>query len=77
MYFQHFGFPSQHYDFEIHPVITGINSFVFFLKKDFIHLFLEKGWEKEWERNNNVWLLHMHPLLRIWPATQACALTRN
>ena len=29
------------------------------------------------ERNINVWLLLMHPLLGTWPATQACAPTGN
>ena len=52
---------------------------IFFLKKDFIYLFLEKGerWEKERERNINVWLPLTHPLLGTWPAAQACTLTRN
>ena len=31
--------------------------------------------EKERDRNINVWLRLMHPLLGTWPATQACALT--
>ena len=50
-----------------------------FFKKDFIYLFLEKGEgkKKERERNINVWLLLEHPLLGIWPAIQACALTGN
>ena len=29
------------------------------------------------ERNINAWLPLMHPQLRTWPATQACALTGN
>ena len=43
------------------------------------YLFLERGeeGEKERERNINVWLPFMHPLLGTWPATQACALTWN
>ena len=47
-----------------------------FFFKDFIYLFLERreGKEKERERNINVWLLLMCPLLGTWPATQACAL---
>ena len=51
----------------------------FFLKKDFIYLFLERGEgkEKERERNINVWLPLKRFLLGIWPATQACALTGN
>ena len=50
-----------------------------FFKKDFIHLFLERGEgrEKERERNTNVWLPLAHPALGAWPATQACALTGN
>ena len=32
---------------------------------------------KERERNINVWLLLMHPLLETWHATQASALTEN
>ena len=52
---------------------------VFFFFKDFIYLFLERGEgkEKERERNINVWLPLMRPYLGTWPATQACALTRN
>ena len=36
-----------------------------------------EGKEKERERNINVWLPLTSPLLGTWPATQACALTRN
>ena len=44
-----------------------------------MYLLLEKreGKEKERERNINVWLPFMQPLLGTWPATQACALTGN
>ena len=35
-----------------------------------------KGRRKR-ERNISVWLPLAHPLLRTWPATQACALTGN
>ena len=54
------------------------HSFLF-LKKDFIYLFLEKGEgrEKERERNINVWLPLVHPLLGTWPSTQAWAMTGN
>ena len=50
-----------------------------FFFKDFIYSFLERGEEKEneRERNINVWLPLVHPILRTWPATQACALTGN
>ena len=52
------------------------------LKKNkilFIYLFLDRGEqrEKERERNISVWLPLNHPLLGTWPATQACALTGN
>ena len=45
----------------------------------FVCLFLErgKGREKERERNVNVWLPLVWPVLVTWPATQACALTGN
>ena len=39
------------------------------------YLFLERGVGKE--RNINVWLPLTWPLLRAWPAAQACALTGN
>ena len=57
----------------------GTQSLLFLKKKDFTYLFLERGEgrEKERERNINVWLPVAHPLLGTWPATQACALTRN
>ena len=43
-----------------------------------MYLFLRgEGWEKERERNINVWLPLEHPLVGTWPATQACALTGN
>ena len=47
--------------------------------KDFIYWFLVRGGgrEEERERHINVWLPLAHPLLRTWPATQACALTGN
>ena len=50
----------------------------FYFKILFI-LFLgkEQGREKERERNINVWLPLVCPLLETWPATQACALTGN
>ena len=51
--------------------------FILSLKKYFIYLFLEKGREKDRERNVNVWLPLMCPQLGTWPATQACALTEK
>ena len=53
-----------------------MKHFEFF--KDFIYLFLERGERREKvERNVNVCLLLICPLLGTWPATQACALTGN
>ena len=48
-----------------------------FFKK--IYLVFDGGGqrEKERERNTNVWLPLVCPLLGTWPATQACALTGN
>ena len=50
-----------------------------FFFKDCIYLFLDRGegWEKERERNINVWLPLTHPLLGTCPATQACALNHT
>ena len=54
-------------------------SLYLLFKKDFIHLYLERGEgrEKGRERNINVWLPLAHPLLGTWPTTQACALIGN
>ena len=43
------------------------------------NLFLERGEgrEKERERNINVWLPLMHPLLGTWSTTEAFVLTGN
>ena len=58
--------------------IVSLASLLQFFKKDFIYLFQRgKGREKERERNIDVWLPLTCPLLGIWPATQACALTGN
>ena len=56
--------------------VLQYSGFCFFFK---IYLFLERGEgrEKERERNINVCLPVTCPLLGIWPATQACALTGN
>ena len=53
-------------------------SFFFFFFRFYLFIFREgEGKEKERERNIIVWLpLTCFPL-DIWPATQACALTRN
>ena len=46
--------------------------------KKYLLIFRERrGREKERERNINVWLPVMRPLLGTWPATQACVLTGN
>ena len=64
--------------FSIYPPISTICTLFFFLK-DFIYLFLERGERRKNERhrNINVWLPLACPQLGTWPATQACALTRN
>ena len=56
----------------------GWVSFFFLFFKIF-YLFLDRGEEreKERERNINVWLPLIRPLLGTWPATQACVLTGN
>ena len=48
-----------------------------FLKKYFIHLFLERreGKDKEKERNISVWVSLTCPPMGTWPAIQACVLT--
>ena len=52
-------------------------SVFFFFFKEF--LFLERGErrEKERERNINVWLPLVYPVLGTRPTTQACVLTGN
>ena len=47
----------------------------FFKKKYFIYLFIFR--ERGRERNMNVWLHLVHPLLGTRPTTQAHALTGN
>ena len=49
----------------------------FFFFKRILFLFRERGWEGERERNINVWLPLVHPLLGTWPTTQALCLTGN
>ena len=48
-----------------------------FLKIFYLLIFRQRGREKDRERNINVWLSLCDPPLQTWPATQACALTRN
>ena len=45
------------------------------LKKNYLCTF--RGGEGERERNTNVWLPLVRPLLGTWPTAQACALTGN
>ena len=45
--------------------------------KFYLFTFRGEGWEKERDRNINVWLPLSCPLLGTWPATQACVLTGN
>ena len=49
----------------------------FFLKISFIYFQSEGKGGRVRERNINVWLPLMHPLLGTWPAIQAPALTGN
>ena len=57
--------------------ITDWGPIDFFIKDFYLFLAWGGGWEKERERNINVWLPLMHPLLGTWPATQECALIGN
>ena len=52
---------------------------LFFPKYFIYYFFLERGVgnEKKRERNINVWLPLLQPLMGTWPATYACALTGN
>ena len=55
--------------------VRELETFIFFLFKDFIYLFLEGkgGWERGRETSMCGCLLHAPPL-GTWPTTQACAL---
>ena len=57
---------------------AAVLFFVLFLKK-ILFIFIDRGEgrDKERERNINVWLPLMSPLLGTWLATRACALTGN
>ena len=60
------------------PVNLACPTFLlFFLKRFYLFSFRGEGREKERERNINVWFPLMGPLMGTWPATQACAVTRN
>ena len=81
-YFLVLGFSTHlyyHFLTSILVLLKSIFSISYNFFKDFIYLYLEReeGREKEREKNINVWLLLTWPPLGTWPATQACALTRN
>ena len=62
------------------PYNTSDMDMMILTFRDFTYLFIFRegeGREKEREININVWLPLMHPLLDLWPTTQACALTGN
>ena len=60
------------------PSQPGLSHFPsFFLKRFYLFSFRGEGREKERERNITVWFPLMGPLMGTWPATQACAVTRN
>ena len=54
----------------------GVINYMSF-KKNYSFIFRGKGRGKDRERNIKVWFPLVCPLLRSWPATQACALTGN
>ena len=70
---------SEYGPLSINNDVSFSYLYFFFLKKILLIYFLERGGrtKKERERNINVWLPLACPLLRIWPTTQACALTGN
>ena len=68
---------------QILPNSCGFGDMVLFLSFFFLRKILfnfrERGErkEKKQERNTNVWLPLVHPLLGTWPITHTCALTGN
>lgn len=58
-----------------HSKILDLVSVSKLCLKIFIYV-LERGREGERVGDINVWLPPMHPLLGIWPTTQACACHR-
>ena len=62
--------------FHLFMQLLVVSFFKIILKILFIHFYRGEQKEKE-ERNINVWLLLVHPILGTCPATQTCALTRN
>ena len=63
-----------------YPQVQVDSCFCLTFLKRFLRIYFSErggGRENERERNINVWLPLMHPLLGTWPATRACALTGN
>ena len=62
--------------FHLLSTYQNLDQFILFVC---LYVFLERGERKEKgrERNINVGVPLMHPLLGNWPTTQACALTGN
>ena len=60
-------------------IIRRIPSEEGLFKKYFLYLFLDRGEEREKERERNiiVWLPLVRPPLGTWTTTQECALSRN
>ena len=59
-------------------MVSHLNLFYFiFLKIVFIYFEGERKGGRQMERNINVWLSLVRPLLGTWLATQASALTGN
>ena len=71
----HYSFPT----FLHVPLLTLAFLFLFcFLRRFYLFYFQREGeGRRKRGRNINMWLPLAHPLLGIWPATQACALTGN
>ena len=61
--------------FKLHTMRPIPKCFIYF--KKYLFIFRGEGREKEKERNTNMWLHLVIPLLGPWPATQARALTGN
>ena len=63
--------------YSTHLCIYWLILFKYIFKRFYLFLDRGEGKEKERERSINVCLPLTHPLLGIWPATQACALMGN
>ena len=62
---------------EASQVIVQLVVGFFFFFFNILFIQVQRGRAREREGNISVWLLIVYPLLGTWPATQACALTRN